>query len=237
MIGYTQATILGKVRGLKFGSLAAENITMELVALGAATGGNYSTSMITVIIYWGLYNNAWSKKEDIDFTFEQVSDWVDENAGNDELVGVFGEIAKCYEASTSTKQTIERLEQKLDEIKKKDSVDLGSRAGWATIRGFATGKLGWTVDEYYNTTLADLILAYRAYNEKVTDEWRQTRLLMFTMARLWGDPKKPIHSPEELMQLPGDEMTSDIDEEEALMILRRMREAEEKQNNGAVSES
>jgi len=60
---------------------------------------------------------------------------------------------------------------------------------------------------------------------------------MFTMARLWGDPKKPIHSPEELMQLPGDEMTSDIDEEEALMILRRMREAEEKQNNGAVSES
>jgi hypothetical protein len=119
MIGYTQATILGKVRGLKFGSLAAENITMELVALGAATGGNYSTSMITVIIYWGLYNNAWSKKEDIDFTFEQVSDWVDENAGNDELVEVFGEIAKCYEASTSTKQTIERLEQKLDEIKKK----------------------------------------------------------------------------------------------------------------------
>ena len=119
MIGYTQATILGKVRGLKFGSLAAENITMELVALGAATGGNYSTAMMSVIIYWGLYNNAWGKREEIDFTFEQVCDWVDDNAGNDALVEVFADIAKCYESSTSTQQTIERLEQKLDEIKKK----------------------------------------------------------------------------------------------------------------------
>ncbi len=99
------------------------------------------------------------------------------------------------------------------------------------------GKLGWTAEQYYGTTVADVILALRAYNEKSTDEWRRTRLLMFTMARLWGDPKKPIHSPEDLMQLPGDELASDIDEEEALKILRRMRKAEENQNNGAVSQS
>lgn len=136
MIGYTQANVLGKVRGLKFGSLAAENITMELVALGASTGGNYSTSMMTVIIYWGLYNNCWVKKEDMDFTFEQVSDWIDENANNPEVEDVFVEVVKCYEQSSSTKQTIEKLEAKLEEIKKKTAStsqpeqDGQSSGGW-----------------------------------------------------------------------------------------------------------
>lgn len=119
MIGYIQAEILGKVRGLKFGTLAAENITMELVSLGAVTGGNYSTSMMTVIIYWGLYNCEWSKKQELDLTFEQISDWVDMNARKDEVVKVFAEIAKCYEESTTTQETIAELKDKVEEIKKK----------------------------------------------------------------------------------------------------------------------
>jgi len=41
------------------------------------------------------------------------------------------------------------------------------------------------------------------YNDRITEERKQTRALMFTMYRLMGDGK--IGSPEEFWPLPGDE--------------------------------
>lgn len=43
------------------------------------------------------------------------------------------------------------------------------------------------------------------YAERMLNQYRQTRLLMFTMTRLWGDTKKPVKSPEALWPLPGDD--------------------------------
>ena len=43
------------------------------------------------------------------------------------------------------------------------------------------------------------------YQNKKIDEYKQTRLLMFTMVRLMGDPKTAPKSPNALWQLPGDE--------------------------------
>jgi hypothetical protein len=116
MIGYIQAEILGKVRGLKFGTLAAENITLKLVELGMETG-NYSSAMIAEVIYWGLYNNSYVKREVMDFTFEQVCEWVDDNwRSNKELIR---KITDVYQDSKYTKEYVEEVKVSMDDVKKK----------------------------------------------------------------------------------------------------------------------
>lgn len=51
------------------------------------------------------------------------------------------------------------------------------------------------------------------YQEKKVDSYRQTRLLMFTMVRLMGDPKTAPKTPEALWELPGDEKEKPKDKE------------------------
>ena len=53
----------------------------------------------------------------------------------------------------------------------------------------------------------------KGYQEKKVDDYKQTRLLMFTMVRLMGDPKTAPKTPEALWQLPGDEKQKPSDEE------------------------
>ena len=86
MNGYIQADILGRTRGLKFGMLAVQQIGMEMQKLGKVFGDNsIDLAAVPVIIYWGLFNNCYIKKEDPDYTFEDVVDWVDSNIGNPDL--------------------------------------------------------------------------------------------------------------------------------------------------------
>lgn len=86
MNGYIQADILGRTRGLKFGMLAVQQIGMEMKKLGKVFGYNsMDLAAVPVIIYWGLFNNCYIKKEDPDFTFEDVVDFVDSNITNPEL--------------------------------------------------------------------------------------------------------------------------------------------------------
>ena len=53
----------------------------------------------------------------------------------------------------------------------------------------------------------------KGYNEKKVDNYKQTRLLMFTMVRLMGDPKTAPKTPDALWELPGDEKEKPKDEE------------------------
>lgn len=129
MTGYIQANILGQQRGLKFGTLAAEQITMDLVALGVATQSNYSSGMIASIVYWGLYNNAYVKRQELDVSFEDVSDWLDDNWTNKEIEPVLTEIVKCYEDSKQAKIILERLKEGAEEVKKKSLTYLQERDG------------------------------------------------------------------------------------------------------------
>jgi len=117
--GYIQANILGRQRGLKFGSLAAENIMSELVALGISTGGSYNNAMLTVILYWGLFNNAFAKRETLDVDMDQIEDWVDENVQDPETGKVLEQIVRTYEESRASKLVLETLEKTVDEVKKK----------------------------------------------------------------------------------------------------------------------
>lgn len=129
MTGYIQANILGQQRGLKFGTLAAEQITMDLVALGVATQSNYSSGMIASIVYWGLYNNAYVKRQELDVSFEDVSDWLDDNWTNKEIEPVLTEIVKCYEDSKQAKIILERLKEGAEEVKKKSPTYLQEKDG------------------------------------------------------------------------------------------------------------
>lgn len=86
MTGYIQADILGRKRGIKFGMLAVQQIGMEMQKLGKVFGDNsIDLAAVPVIIYWGLFNNCYIKKEDPDFTFEDVVDFVDSNFTTPEL--------------------------------------------------------------------------------------------------------------------------------------------------------
>lgn len=60
-------------------------------------------------------------------------------------------------------------------------------------------------NDFYSMSPRHLSLMMKGHQEKKIDNYRQTRLLMFTMVRLHGDPKTSPRTPEALWQLPGDE--------------------------------
>lgn len=62
----------------------------------------------------------------------------------------------------------------------------------------------------------------KGHEGKRIDEYKQTRMLMFTMVRLMGDPKTAPKTPEALWQLPGDEIEVKVDVEEYRQIFKRL---------------
>ena len=62
----------------------------------------------------------------------------------------------------------------------------------------------------------------KGHEARRIDDYKQTRLLMFTMVRLMGDPKSAPKTPEQLWELPGDENVAKIDEEEYRQIFKRL---------------
>ena len=94
--GYMQADILGRKRGLKFGTIAIRQITLYSEKNGKALGETLDLALIPVIVYWGLFNNCYIKQEDPDFTFEDVVEFVDDNISKPEI---FTDIVKCLYSS------------------------------------------------------------------------------------------------------------------------------------------
>jgi hypothetical protein len=65
----------------------------------------------------------------------------------------------------------------------------------------------------------------KGHEDKKVDTYRQTRLLMFTMVRLMGDPKSAPKTPEAMWNLPGDEeVKSGLSDDEAREIFKRLRQ-------------
>lgn len=58
------------------------------------------------------------------------------------------------------------------------------------------------------------------FKTKKIDQYKQTRLLMFTLVSLMGDSKTSPKTPEALWPLPGDE-SNGIDENEYREIFKR----------------
>lgn len=62
----------------------------------------------------------------------------------------------------------------------------------------------------------------KGFEDKKVDSYRQTRLLMFTMVRLMGDPKTAPKTPEALWELPGDDNNSGMSDDEMREIFKRL---------------
>lgn len=116
--GYIQADILGRKRGLKFGMLAVQQISLESQKIGKILGASVDLALVPVIVYWGLYNNCYIKREEPDFTFEEVCDFVDENVSTPEI---FTQIIECFYNSRIIKGNTEQPteEKKSTTLKKK----------------------------------------------------------------------------------------------------------------------
>lgn len=70
-MSYIQVEIGGKERGLKFNQLALE----EMTTLASTTN---TTANVYAMFYGGLVGNSYTKREQPDYTFEDVCDWVDQ---------------------------------------------------------------------------------------------------------------------------------------------------------------
>ena len=68
-------------------------------------------------------------------------------------------------------------------------------------------------NEFYSISPRHLSLMMKGNELKKVDTYKQTRLLMFTMVRLMGDPKTAPKTPEALWELPGDEKSGMSDDE------------------------
>jgi hypothetical protein len=65
----------------------------------------------------------------------------------------------------------------------------------------------------------------KGHEDKKVDTYRQTRLLMFTMVRLMGDPKSAPKTPEAMWNLPGDEVVKNgLSDDVAREIFKRLRQ-------------
>lgn len=109
MNGYIQADVLGRKRGIKFGMIAIQQIALESQRLGKVLGGNtVDLALVPVIIYWGLFNNCYIKREDPDFTFEDIVNFVDDNVQHPEL---FTPILECmYQSKIVQGEQVEQAE-------------------------------------------------------------------------------------------------------------------------------
>lgn len=107
-MSYLQIELGGKLRGLKFNQLAIEIISTY-------NDLESNTSFLYAMIYGGLRGNTYVKREEANYTFEEVCDWVDAMENKEEIV------AKVTATLTETNiwQTLVKQGQKLEDDKKK----------------------------------------------------------------------------------------------------------------------
>jgi len=78
-------------------------------------------------------------------------------------------------------------------------------------------------NDFYSMSPYHFSLMIKGHQEKKVDNYRQTRLLMYTMVRLMGDPKTAPKSPQALWELPGDEdEKSGINDDDIKEIFKRL---------------
>lgn len=65
-------------------------------------------------------------------------------------------------------------------------------------------------NQFYEISPRHFTLMMNGYQNKKIDNYKLARILMFTMVRLMGDPKTAPKTPEGLWELPGDELNSEV---------------------------
>lgn len=105
---YKQMEIGGKPRGLKFNQMTVVVMTQYLDFNNSAATYPYA------LVYAALYANCYVKREEPDFDFEKVCEWVDEMKMEDII-----SIRDMFEDTQAFKNLIPQSEPKEEMTKKK----------------------------------------------------------------------------------------------------------------------
>jgi hypothetical protein len=112
-------------------------------------------------------------------------------------------------------------------VKKK--FDLTHETGWDELRRHVAGEIGR--QDYDALTMRETVLIMQGYGDRQVHDYRNTRMVMFMMARLHADPKKAPKSPEDLWELPGDE-PGQLNEDYLRGLFDELRRKQEAEKNG-----
>lgn len=107
-MNYKQMEIGGKPRGLKFNQMTVVVMTQYLDFNNSAATYPYA------LVYAALYANCYVKREEPDFDFEKVCEWVDAMKMDDVI-----EIRDIFESTQAFKNLIPQSEPKEEMTKKK----------------------------------------------------------------------------------------------------------------------
>ena len=107
---YIQINLGGKERGLKFNQMSVITMTKYLDFENIPATYGYA------IVYAGLVANCYVKREEPDFTFEQICDLVDEMSLDD-----ITKVRDCFEATQVFKSLLPKEEEVMTKKKPKSS--------------------------------------------------------------------------------------------------------------------
>lgn len=107
-MSYIQLELGGKTRGLKFNQMAVITMTNYLDFNNLAATYGYA------LVYAGLVANCYVKREEPDFNFEQVCDWV-ETLTPEQLM----DVRNCFESTQTFKAMQATQEGEKEEMTKK----------------------------------------------------------------------------------------------------------------------
>ena len=115
--GYCEITVGGKKVGLKFNMYAIE-------LFSEIKGRSTTIKNLTTIVYAGMLGNCYAKQTEPELSFEDISDWVDEQMINQDETGELATVSECFQASNVLKATIEKASNgAADEETKKKMVE------------------------------------------------------------------------------------------------------------------
>lgn len=110
-MSYCKINIAGKERGLKFNQLAIMIMQEYISADHLAATASYA------LIYAGLRANAYVKREEVDFTFEDVCEWVESVSMEDmEKVNAAFQETEAYKRGKQFQEEQEASKKKEEQI-------------------------------------------------------------------------------------------------------------------------
>jgi hypothetical protein len=108
-MSYIQVELGGKLRGLKFNQLAIEVISTY-------NDAQTNSGFLYAMIYGGLKGNSYVKREEPDYTFEDVCDWVDIMPNKEKVVA---DVTAILTETQIWKELVKRGQEVMAEEEKK----------------------------------------------------------------------------------------------------------------------
>lgn len=115
-MNYTTITINGKTIGLKFGMASFRYLQGKFVNGKTFTENELNEIGIAHILYSGYYNNCLIKEIDLELSFEDFVDWIENNIANNKILEDIKSAMDIWAKNDFVKK---QSEQKEDTSKKK----------------------------------------------------------------------------------------------------------------------